>query len=971
MLETLHKSLILLLSNLSPIQIVAQQQTLKSNLYKDLKNMGTNNYYPPFISPIPALNGKTILSINGELGITDGTVAGTKILKDLNNNNQSSQPYLLGVVNGLTLFAGNDGIHGYELWKTDGTENGTVMVKDIIEGSTESIPTFTHSLKATAALNNLLFFPVYIESNQGFDLWKSDGSPNGTSIVKSLTASLIRNFLVYQNTLYFTVIDGGINSQQLWRSDGTEAGTYPIYTCSAPAGQNLQVLEAVGMGGDVYFNGADALIGQELFKYSIAQQQVSLVKDMRSGSNSGSAGKLTVVNNQLYFTANDGTGTHLFKTDGTDAGTTKTKDFVIGSLINYNNQLFFTTSEQATGLELWKTDGTNTQLVKDIQPGEIGSGIFSMFVRNNTLIFTAQTSAEGLELWRSDGTEAGTYLIKDINPGSKSGIPSIGNGIPSLTINNTIFLFSADDGVNGEEIWKSDGTTQGTTLLNLNRDLELNTYGEFVAAGNSIFFSAVSGVHGKQLWFTDGNSKAIIPKVLPDDNKLLSKLTSVGNQVYFMANQANTGYELWKSDGTPNGTQLVKDIRPGAINGSIGIIKSVGNKVYFSADDGTNGTELWLSDGTNTGTTLVKDIGPGTASSFPGYLTALGNQVYFTATTATEGNELWKSDGTTAGTQLVKDIMPGVLNSNTIIFQTTNSSKYLYFNATHENGGELWRTDDTNGAVEIKDINPGNQSSNPYGLAEMGDHYYFSANNGINGFELWRTNGTLGNAELIKDINPGPPSSNINEAIAINGVLYFAAIEPITGSELWKTDGTPAGTILLKDIVPGAFDSYPADFINHKNELYFIAGNGFDKQLWKSNGTPQGTQKVILTDLESGESIRKIVAASENLFYVFTSYGKIIKCFSEKDDDVVSVTNHVEENISIFPNPVSEWLTLNLNEINGGTLHVIEPSGERIKEIQLHKGLQTLDVRKFKSGLYIFSIEHKNATYKYRVIIQH
>ncbi|BAY87535.1 hypothetical protein NIES267_70590 [Calothrix parasitica NIES-267] len=59
-----------------------------------------------------------------------------------------------------------------------------------------------------------------------------------------------------------------------------------------------------------------------------------------------------------------------------------------------------------------------------------------------------------VELWKSDGTADGTVLVEDINPGSASSSPG------GLTVFDGELYFSADDGVNGRELW---GLTEGGT----------------------------------------------------------------------------------------------------------------------------------------------------------------------------------------------------------------------------------------------------------------------------------------------------------------------------------------------------------------------------------------------------------------------------------------------------------------------------------------------------------------------------
>jgi len=81
--------------------------------------------------------------------------------------------------------------------------------------------------------------------------------------------------------------------------------------------------------------------------------------------------------------------------------------------------------------------------------------------------------------------------------------------------------------------------------------------------------------------------------------------------------------------------------------------------------------------------------------------------------------------------------------------------------------------------------------------------FYFGANDGLHGEELWKTDGSEAGTVLIKDINPGLGDGAGYLQCPMNGKLFFAAFDETHGFELWKTDGTEAGTRLVKDIKPG------------------------------------------------------------------------------------------------------------------------------------------------------------------------
>jgi ELWxxDGT repeat protein len=83
-----------------------------------------------------------------ELWVTDGTAAGTVLLKDINPGSGSSYPYSLQFLSSggygdaylsgtfsKLWFAADDGAHGVEFWRTDGTAAGTTIWSDFNSGT--------------------------------------------------------------------------------------------------------------------------------------------------------------------------------------------------------------------------------------------------------------------------------------------------------------------------------------------------------------------------------------------------------------------------------------------------------------------------------------------------------------------------------------------------------------------------------------------------------------------------------------------------------------------------------------------------------------------------------------------------------------------------------------------------------------------------------------------------------------------
>src|SRR5687768_16075733 len=191
------------------------------------------------------------------------------------------------------------------------------------------------------------------------------------------------------------------------------------------------------------------------------------------------------------------------------------------------------------------------QLVFDAAPGSFGSNSQLFTPVGSNLFFHAYRPDVGIELFKTNGTAAGTTLVKDVNPTFNENY----NIWPyNLTaVGNTLF-FAEDDGVHGDGLWKSDGTTAGTVLV---KAIAVDEYTKPAAVGSTLFFAAANGTEAPVLWKSDGTvaGTVMVKDIIP------SGLLNVNGTLYF----ATYGGELWKSNGTAAGTTLVKDIAAGDV----------------------------------------------------------------------------------------------------------------------------------------------------------------------------------------------------------------------------------------------------------------------------------------------------------------------------------------------------------------------------------------------------------------------
>lgn len=795
---------------------------------------------------------------------------------------QSSDIRMGVTLNGVHYFRANDGIHGEELWRSDGTQAGTWLVKDILMGASDS--------------------------------WPND-------------------FAVFGDEICFSASDGS-EGRELWCSDGTEAGTRQVHAIRpGPQGSNPSKLTVAG--GWLYFSADDGVHGQELWRSDGTQAGTHLVRDIRPGPQGAEPDGLAAVGDLLLFAARtDALGRELWRSDGTGAGTVNVVNLGAGassSIGTYHQHAvhagwyyFAADAGNGTGTELWRSNGTsaNTHLVKDINPGAAGSLPKDMHSTSAGLLFSAY-DGNGYRLWRSNGSAAGTLAL----PGS--GMNLVGRGVASL---HGFAYFVGDDG----DLWRTDGTVAGTVAVGSTNPGGNGIYDGPVAHGDSIYISADTPDNGYQLhrWSGSGSLTRI-----SNMGSVQRSLVSSGDVLLFISYLQSTGHELWRY-APSGGIQLVANIAADGGSSWPRIHGVAGGRLLFSAYSGAGpglGRQMWASDGSTAGSELLPGHGysttfhldrevlravehagalyymaggsgserviwrsDGSAAGTGGFLAACpgpclkipwvwgqvdnmistGNHLVFEARIPSGGNRIFHSDGSEIGTL---EVSPPILLHNTRTLRpmaAIGDTVYLQASPVATVDRELWKIQANGVASLVRDIHPTGQSM-PEEFTPIGNTLFFVATDG-GGRELWKSDGSYAGTVRVRDIMPGEMHGNPRHLTAHQGVLYFTANDGQSGRELWRSDGTPTGTWQVKDIHPGPQGSFPHGLTSTASGLYFAAHHpDTGMELWRSDGSPEGTR--LVADIAAGPEGSLVARGSfqdyggnnaDNPFY-YADYGEI------------------------------------------------------------------------------------------------
>ena len=404
---------------------------------------------------------------------------------------------------------------------------------------------------------------------------------------------------------------------------------------------------------------------------------------------------------------------------------------------------------------------------------------------------------------------SGVRLLADLRPGSSDSYPS------QFIESGSKLFFTARDSSGQNKLYKlSLGTADNVSVVNGSpaypnypQDITIDSD---TSGGSKVMFSVNNG-GPQQIYITDGDNTTELDNV-PSFNMWSAK--RLDDVMYFVTNNElhqlplSTVRLLQAGDTNDNGDvmstatwtaspSMITPLGSGSSNVSFYDIQKVDGKLYFRIQDPNDYSQRY---------------------------------------------QWWESDGTAGGSQIMMADSNHYF-ANSLVEQ---NGEFLYTKLQSDSccpsyPNQLWSTSQTagdNGTMSntlLATIGSGNNwGYEPQFVAQIpSGKWFFTANDGTTGRELWITDGTPAGTMLLKDIYPGTTSGLNNfQSRVVGNLLYFVADDGFSGAELWVSNGTPAGTLKAKEFQTGMAGSDPK-FHSLNGDLYVFANDGSGVKLYK------------------------------------------------------------------------------------------------------------------------------------------
>ncbi len=588
-----------------------------------------------------------------------------------------------------------------------------------------------------------------------------------------------------------------------------------------------------------------------------------------------------------------------------------------------------------------------------------------------------------------------TYLAENVMSRTREAKPMI--------LSDNHLYFAATDAANGEELWVSDGTPEGTRLI---KDVNPGTEGSnpcwLTSAGGKVYFSANDGVHGDELWVTDGTeggTHLVYDIYEGTTSSAPQAITAFGDKVLLFAMDEESEWDpvrkdgdekwLWISDGTQDGTERIGDTPTKLdFDGTRGCIVVVNGKGIFPGYNKEYNESIWVTDGSAEGTKPLLNINPRAATdgvfdteaaSIDHLVAVDGRVAAFRATAVKEvvggdidwGVEMWITDGTSEGTRQIgfpiNKLEQDGQYASCDFRQTYPIGDHLYFRANNGNkavnGAEPWvwyidqKIEDGVNPRMIQDCahhkNVMYYNSHPSCFYEYKDYLYLAANFTYDVDERNEETGEIEHKQWDSSYH-NLCRAKISEVEA--GPSEFE--NPIEGEYLWT-----------------GFSIYPSaqpfvhKFCTVNDTLFFVCRDDeTNYELWKLDsreaGSAEFNKPVKVLDLPGDGQICYTTNLKEQLYFVSATQNQLYQYEMENIIVNVGVDEVAVSKVIVYPNPASDYINIEADNLIWATVY--DMTGRR----QFQTSSTTISVEGLPAGIYFVQVETDKSESVEKILIQ-
>lgn len=742
-----------------------------------------------------------------ELWVSDGTGTGTRLVRmfDLYDTERSGEEKRIVPPGNYIreMHPGDELLYFYmaryygpgAIWATDGTASGTRTVVENLDSGL-----FFRTNQITVMGDDGFYFLT--ENGEAVLYHSSNGGPGERLMQPTFEGEPIYYLDIVEtgDTVFYFADASNPTDRRVWRSDGTTSGTVPI------AGQGVRGdggrYPTAIIGDTLYYIGSEA--GFPLVRVTPDAEEAEVLLSVGLDSLDEVIRGIEAIDNRwlalISGVSRGGENMHVYDT-----------------LTDEFHRVF----DPYQGYDYW-VDYLGTR----------GSDIYYT-VSKSTPPYYAGAVRRPMEVWRLSAPDRSLELLHTNEGNTQDSAPF------HLFPFQDALYFWANDGVNGRQVWKSEGTGESTRPFAVVQDPTIDVYiPGFVSTSERFFFTGRIAPFESTIWSSDGTTSGTIyltgaPGSI--ETGIMEALGVIEDQAYFIRYaDGERGPAILRSDGTTSGTVklVMPEIAEGESVGAVAGSSVLGDALHFSAYRWpASGTEPRLrfyraSNGSDLVETLESEV-PLLPNESINEFHGFGNRIYFLAQSYPGGPystvakySLYYYQPDTDSHEIVARNLEGSYNTVRIF---PSEEHLLVAVSTSETGLELWTVDESTDELRlVADLNPGQGSSSPHDFHALNGFTYFGATDGVGAAQLWRTDGTTSGTVALTHL---PPGSVVGEIVSAEGDLYFAANDTVNGLELWRYDGQRAD--MVAQLVAGSPGGPTLDLAVAGGILY-ISGTNTD-----------------------------------------------------------------------------------------------------------------------------------------------